>query len=176
MFKKRDRNEIRVIRHARVRKKISGTPEVPRLSVYRSNKYIYAQVGDEEPITVPFAAGSSWYGHPTVIHGVKVGEDQTLTIGVIEHYISGQASGHDYAPTDWWNTNTFAGEARMYLVAPYPEYDYATAAVGIQNVNTVSKAPVSTIYSVSGTRLGQMQKGVNIVKRADGSVSKVLVK
>ena len=26
MFKKRDRNEIRVIRHARVRKKISGTP------------------------------------------------------------------------------------------------------------------------------------------------------
>ena len=36
MFKKRDRNEIRVIRHARVRKKISGTPEMPRLSVYRS--------------------------------------------------------------------------------------------------------------------------------------------
>ncbi len=40
MFKKRDRNEIRVIRHARVRKKISGTPEAPRLSVYRSNKHI----------------------------------------------------------------------------------------------------------------------------------------
>ena len=47
MFKKRDRNEIRVIRHARVRKKISGTPEMPRLCVYRSNKYIYAQVIDD---------------------------------------------------------------------------------------------------------------------------------
>ena len=47
MFKKRDRNEVRVIRHARVRKKISGTPEMPRLSVYRSNKYIYAQVIDD---------------------------------------------------------------------------------------------------------------------------------
>lgn len=47
MFKKRDRNEVRVIRHARVRKKISGTPEVPRLCVYRSNKYIYAQVIDD---------------------------------------------------------------------------------------------------------------------------------
>jgi large subunit ribosomal protein L18 len=47
MFKKRDRNEIRVIRHARVRKKISGTPETPRLSVYRSNKHIQAQIIDD---------------------------------------------------------------------------------------------------------------------------------
>ena len=47
MFKKRDRNEVRVIRHARVRKKISGTPEMPRLCVYRSNKSIYAQVIDD---------------------------------------------------------------------------------------------------------------------------------
>ena len=47
MFKKRDRNEVRVIRHERVRKKISGTPEMPRLCVYRSNKSIYAQVIDD---------------------------------------------------------------------------------------------------------------------------------
>ena len=47
MFHKRDRNEVRVIRHARVRKKISGTPEMPRLSVYRSNKSIYAQIIDD---------------------------------------------------------------------------------------------------------------------------------
>lgn len=47
MFKKRDRNEVRVIRHARVRKKISGTPNMPRLCVYRSNKSIYAQIIDD---------------------------------------------------------------------------------------------------------------------------------
>ena len=47
MFKKRDRNEVSVIRHARVRKKVSGTPEMPRVCVYRSNKYIYAQVIDD---------------------------------------------------------------------------------------------------------------------------------
>ena len=47
MFKKRDRNEIREIRHARVRRKISGTPEMPRLSVYRSNKHIQAQLIDD---------------------------------------------------------------------------------------------------------------------------------
>lgn len=47
MFKKRDRNEVRVIRHARVRKKISGTPEMPRLCVFRSNHGIYAQIIDD---------------------------------------------------------------------------------------------------------------------------------
>ena len=47
MFKKRDRNEVRVIRHARVRKKISGTPEMPRLSVYRSLKHIQVQLIDD---------------------------------------------------------------------------------------------------------------------------------
>ena len=47
MFTKRDKNEVRLIRHERVRKKISGTPERPRLSVYRSNAHIYAQVIDD---------------------------------------------------------------------------------------------------------------------------------
>lgn len=47
MFTKRDRNEIRVNRHKRVRKKISGTPETPRLCVYRSLNNIYAQVIDD---------------------------------------------------------------------------------------------------------------------------------
>ena len=47
MFTKRDRNEIRRIRHERVRKKISGTPEMPRLCVYRSLNHIYTQVIDD---------------------------------------------------------------------------------------------------------------------------------
>lgn len=47
MFKKRDRNEVRLIRHKRVRKKLSGTPEMPRLCVFRSNQFIYAQVIDD---------------------------------------------------------------------------------------------------------------------------------
>ena len=47
MFNKRDRNEVRRIRHERVREKISGTPTCPRLCVYRSNAHIYAQVIDD---------------------------------------------------------------------------------------------------------------------------------
>lgn len=44
MFKKIDKNENRKKRHARVRRKISGTAEKPRLCVYRSGHHIYAQV------------------------------------------------------------------------------------------------------------------------------------
>lgn len=47
MYQKKDRNADRVIRHARVRKKISGTPDMPRLCVYRSLNNIYAQLIDD---------------------------------------------------------------------------------------------------------------------------------
>ena len=47
MFNKRDRNEVRKIRHERVRKKISGTADRPRLCVYRSNRHIEAQIIDD---------------------------------------------------------------------------------------------------------------------------------
>ena len=58
MLKKRDRNEVRVIRHERVRKKISGTPARPRLSVYRSLNHIYAQIIDDAAGTTLVAAST----------------------------------------------------------------------------------------------------------------------
>ena len=47
MVKKFDRNAQRIKRHVRVRAKISGTPERPRLNVFRSNANIYAQIIDD---------------------------------------------------------------------------------------------------------------------------------
>ena len=48
MFKKINRKANRIARHERVRRKISGTTSLPRLSVYRSNSHIYAQVIDDQ--------------------------------------------------------------------------------------------------------------------------------
>jgi len=48
MANKKTRSVARVRRHARVRKHISGTPERPRLNVFRSINDIYAQVIDDE--------------------------------------------------------------------------------------------------------------------------------
>ena len=47
MVKKPDTNKARIKRHMRVRNKISGTAERPRLNVFRSNTNIYAQVIDD---------------------------------------------------------------------------------------------------------------------------------
>ena len=47
MVKKIDRKAERQRRHARVRRKISGTAECPRLCVFRSNNNIYVQVIDD---------------------------------------------------------------------------------------------------------------------------------
>jgi large subunit ribosomal protein L18 len=44
---KKSRNEARLRRHQRVRKKIFGTPERPRMNVFRSSKAIYVQVIDD---------------------------------------------------------------------------------------------------------------------------------
>ena len=47
MITKLDKNKVRKKRHARVRVKVQGTSEVPRLNVYRSNTNIYAQLIDD---------------------------------------------------------------------------------------------------------------------------------
>ena len=47
MVKNVDKKAMRLHRHVRVRGKISGTPERPRLNVFRSNANIYAQIIDD---------------------------------------------------------------------------------------------------------------------------------
>ena len=47
MINKIDKNAERVKRHKRIRNRIFGTPERPRLCVFRSDKHIYAQIIDD---------------------------------------------------------------------------------------------------------------------------------
>ncbi len=47
MFKKDSRTEIREKKHMKIRNRFSGTPERPRLAVFRSNKHMYAQIIDD---------------------------------------------------------------------------------------------------------------------------------
>lgn len=47
MLKKIGRNVNRKARHSRVRKRVYGTPEIPRLNIFRSGNHIYAQVIDD---------------------------------------------------------------------------------------------------------------------------------
>ena len=58
MITKQDTNKARLQRHKRVRAKISGTPERPRLCVYRSNANISAQIIDDVNGTTLVSASS----------------------------------------------------------------------------------------------------------------------
>jgi large subunit ribosomal protein L18 len=58
MIKKIDKNKIRLRKHVRVRKKISGSTERPRLCVFRSSRHIYAQIIDDTNSTTLVAASS----------------------------------------------------------------------------------------------------------------------
>ena len=58
MGKPEEKNAARKIRQRRVRRKVQGTPERPRLSVFRSAKHIYAQVVDDTANRVLVAASS----------------------------------------------------------------------------------------------------------------------
>ena len=58
MYKRVDARAARRRRHARVRRRISGTPERPRLAVFRSSVHIYAQVIDDRRSHTLAAASS----------------------------------------------------------------------------------------------------------------------
>ncbi len=47
MVPRTERNKVRTKKHLRIRKKVAGTTERPRLNVYRSLKHIYAQIIDD---------------------------------------------------------------------------------------------------------------------------------
>lgn len=58
MVNKTKKNEERIRRHKRVRRVVNGTPDCPRLNVFRSNANIYAQVIDDTTGTTLCAASS----------------------------------------------------------------------------------------------------------------------
>lgn len=68
--------ELRARRHRRIRGKVSGSAERPRLSVYRSNKRIYAQVIDDVKGHTLAAAGS----HEESLRGLSKG-DAAIAVG-----------------------------------------------------------------------------------------------
>ncbi len=71
MIKKVSRNEMREVRHARVRENIKGTHDVPRLCVFRSNKNISCQVIDDETGTTLASASSLKLKNGGNIEGAK---------------------------------------------------------------------------------------------------------
>lgn len=78
MSKIKSRSEARTRRHARVRKHVSGTPDRPRLNVFRSVAEIYAQVIDDEAGTTLASASTVDSGLRESLAGLKKSEQARL--------------------------------------------------------------------------------------------------
>lgn len=78
MATNKSRSEARTRRHARVRRKVSGTTERPRLTVYRSTAEIYAQVIDDQAGRTLTSASSVDHELRTQLDGKKKTEQAQL--------------------------------------------------------------------------------------------------
>jgi len=72
------KREARVRRHRRVRKKVEGTAERPRLAVFRSNKHITAQVIDDRSGRTIAAASTT---EPSLREGATGNKDAATKVG-----------------------------------------------------------------------------------------------
>lgn len=69
------KTQKRVRRHARIRAKVFGTKDKPRFSVYRSNKFIYAQIiNDEKGVTLAAASDKKGKGKTKTDRALEVGK------------------------------------------------------------------------------------------------------
>ncbi len=78
MGKKKSRSFARHRRHVRVRKKIQGTPDTPRLNVFRSLVEIYAQLIDDESGHTLVSASSVEHGLRAQMKGFKKTEQANI--------------------------------------------------------------------------------------------------
>ena len=76
MAKDKDARTLRLVRHARVRKKVRGSPGRPRLCIFRSLRHIYAQVIDDD--TGHTLVASSSLESPGVAASSKVTVSQSV--------------------------------------------------------------------------------------------------
>ena len=90
MVSKKDSNAARLHRHTRVRGKISGTAERPRLDVYRSLNHIYAQVIDDvKGVTLVSAGEESAFELKRLLKADGLRAEETRQ-GEAEFYVSDQ--------------------------------------------------------------------------------------
>lgn len=78
--------EQRINRHRRVRKRVAGSPERPRLAVFRSNRHLYAQLIDD-------LAGATIASASTLDPELKGGPNTTATAGSVGRLLAQRAKG-----------------------------------------------------------------------------------
>lgn len=127
------------------------------------DKYIYVNNGTDEAVA-PFN-GKVGLGYPEVTFAKDIKAiDGKLTIGAHEHYVSGKAEKHeDNTPQSFWTGTTYIDNARLFLVAPDPDFDYAAASTGIEGLKDNAAVKTGATFNLAGQQVGRDYKGVVII-------------
>lgn len=126
------------------------------------DKYIYITNGEVTSVA-PFIGAGSGSRPDTFAQEVKAIDGQ-VTIGAYEHYVSGKAEKHeDNTPQPFWTGTTMADNARLYLVAPDPDFDYAAASTGIEGLKDNAAVKTGATFNLAGQQVGRDYKGVVII-------------
>ena len=78
MVSKKSRSAVRVNKHRKLRNRLSGTPECPRLAVFRSNNHMYAQIIDD-------TVGNTLVSASTLQKEVKAELEKTNNVDAAAH-------------------------------------------------------------------------------------------
>lgn len=113
-------------------------------------------------------AGRGWFNNSIASFEVT---NHVLVIGVTCDYAFVNKTEEDAFTGSWFSADNFT--LTLDKAGNNDGWDPTTAIAGVQSA---TDAPAAAIYSISGARLNGLQKGINIVKMADGQVKKVLVK
>ena len=89
---------------------------------------------------------------------LEVGEDGVLTIGISN-------VGNGYVTNDW---ACFSNWTLSYMGTEVPD--------GIASVQNKTQNAPAVIYTIDGRQASRLQRGLNIVRNADGKVQKIMVK
>ncbi|MBD5135051.1 MAG: 50S ribosomal protein L18 [Lachnospiraceae bacterium] len=78
MVRKKSRTEVRLDKHRRIRNRLSGTAQCPRLAVFRSNNHMYAQIIDD-------TVGNTLVSASTLQKDVKAECEKTNNVDAAAH-------------------------------------------------------------------------------------------
>ena len=80
MVSKKSRSEVRVNKHRKLRNRLSGTAECPRLAVFRSNNHMYAQIIDD-------TVGNTLVSASTLQKDVKANLEKTNNVDAAAYLV-----------------------------------------------------------------------------------------
>src|SRR5438309_1394837 len=154
MIRKTEKKQIRARIHKRIRRKLTGSAERPRLAVFRSVAHIYAQVIDDpQAKVVGYGVGKAKEVPSAIRKGIEAAKKNLRRVHVLETTIAHQvlgvfASSHVLLKPAPAGTGVIAGGAVRAVITACGVPNVLTKSIGRRNPHNVVKATIVALESL----------------------------